>query len=98
MLIEKSNDWYGTSLMGYIEPTTRQQLEAVFGSPVEYGDGDKVTTEWTLSIDGTTATIYDWKRYEQGAPRIDEPYKWHIGGRSKDAVRLVELALKRRGK
>ncbi len=87
---------YGTSLMGFIT-TTRSDLERVFGSPtIDDGNdtGDKVTTEWyLLSDDGTRATIYDWKRYEQGAPEMNERYEWHIGGDSAEAVTIVSEAL-----
>ncbi len=84
----------GTSLMGYVL-ATRDELEATFGEPYEYGAGDKVTTEWVLHFeDLTIATIYDWKRYEQGAPYPDENYDWHIGGDSALAVtRVLEAVL-----
>ena len=52
--------------------------------PYEYemdeSDG-KVTTEWIARFDdGAVATVYDWKRYDEGAPGMDEVYDWHIGG------------------
>lgn len=93
MLIEKSYDYSGTSLRGYIKPTTRRQLEQVFGSPIEYEDGDKVTTEWVFTIEGKIATVYDWKRYEEGAPELDEPYEWHVGGHNSEVVELITQAL-----
>lgn len=82
----------GTSLMGYVE-TTLETLTKAFGEPYDWGYGDKVTTEWTLVFeDSTIATIYDWKRYDLGAPSADELYEWHIGGNSKDAVaRVLEV-------
>ena len=83
----------GTSLIGYVT-TTRDHLEATFGQPYEYGTGDKVTTEWVLQFsDGTVATIYDWKRYEEGAPYLDEMYNWHIGGADNTAEARVTEAL-----
>ena len=87
----------GTSLRGYIE-TTRAHIETVFGSPTidhgENGGGYKCTTEWYLLFeDGTRATLYDWKRYEEGAPKMDEHYEWHIGGDSLFAVSRVVEAL-----
>jgi hypothetical protein len=88
----------GTSLKGYIPGTTREQLEKVFGSPEEYGEGDKVTTEWMFTIDGEVGTIYDWKRYEDGAPEFDERYDWHVGGHGEGIVKLVLDALAQSGK
>jgi len=83
----------GTSLQGYVE-TTRAHLVHVFGDPAmdDPHSWDKVTTEWVIRFfdtDETIATIYDWKRYEEGPPAIHESYVWHIGGNSKRAVELV---------
>ena len=85
----------GTSLRGYID-TTLETLINTFGEPQRWDDElDKVTTEWTIVFDdGTVATIYDWKRYELGAPGMNEVYDWHIGGESNDAVERVSSALK----
>jgi hypothetical protein len=86
-----------TSLQGYIT-TTRARIEEVFGD-VTLEDQDmfeKVTTEWVIQFlddDSTVATIYDWKRYEEGAPGMNEIYQWHIGGKSPLAVELVQKAL-----
>lgn len=83
----------GTWLQGYIV-ATRRELEATFGAPCFEGEGDKVTTEWQLFFtDGTVATIYDWKRYEMGAPEMDERITWNIGGTSYLAVERVEDSL-----
>jgi hypothetical protein len=46
-----------------------------------------------LFEDGTRVTLYDWKRYEDGAPEMDELYDWHIGGDSLFAVSRVVEAL-----
>jgi hypothetical protein len=57
-------------------------------------DYEKVTTEWIIKFeDGTIATIYDWKRYEEGAPVLNEVYEWHIGGYSETAVSRVQETL-----
>jgi hypothetical protein len=43
--------------------------------------------------DGTLATIYDWKRYEDGKPALNEEMLYNIGGLSADAVARVHEAL-----
>lgn len=83
----------GTWLQGYTV-ATRRELEAAFGEPEFWGEGDKVTTEWAIRFDdGTVATIYDWKRYEMGAPEMDERITWNIGGSDPIAVERVEDVL-----
>lgn len=75
--------FYPTHLVGYVR-STRRALEEQFGRPMTFSKFDsdgKVTTEWLIEFeDGVIATIYDWKRYEIGAPALDEVYDWHIGG------------------
>jgi hypothetical protein len=85
----------GSSLQGYVT-TTRSALIQTFGMPTFTTDEDyeKVTTEWIIKFqDGTIATIYDWKRYEEGAPELNEVYEWHIGGYSETAVSRVQETL-----
>ena len=82
----------GTSLQGYVT-TTLRDISAVFGEPTFYYPGEKVTVEWGIKFDdGTIATIYDWKRYED-APEADEVIEYHIGGNSSAAVNAVSDAL-----
>lgn len=77
-----------TSLQGYM-PARYEELVAVFGEPE--GGGDKTTVEWVVKFeDGTVATIYDWKEYE--TPMYE--YDWHIGGKSKRAVALIQQAFR----
>ena len=86
----------GTSLRGYIR-ATRAEIENVFGAPTMAHDDttDKVTTEWVVDFgDEVIATIYDWKRYEQGVPEMDERIVWHIGGRNQDALIVVGVAMR----
>lgn len=86
-------DINGTHLQGTFWGT-RREIEAVFGKPNFEDEGDKVTTEWDITFaNGTVATIYDWKRYEYGAPAMDEEEEWHIGGRTGDAVDQVLSAM-----
>jgi hypothetical protein len=84
-------DWTeanGTSLQGYVTAYYHELVE-VFGEPE--GGGDKTTVEWALKFaDGTVATIYDWKEYETPMGQ----YRWHIGGKSKQAVHAVTSTFK----
>ena len=84
-----------THLVGYFNGT-RQNIESIFGAPT-YTTSDKyekVTAEWGILFeDGTEATIYDWKRYDEGTPEQDEMYEWHIGGRDSKAVEYVGQVL-----
>jgi hypothetical protein len=67
------------------------ELVSAFGNPCYLGSGDgKVQAEWTLKINGTMVTIYDYKEYGKPVQSIRE---WHIGGTSKDAVEMVKGAL-----
>jgi len=83
----------GTWLQGDIK-TTRASLEAVFGEPTFYEEGEKVTVLWGLKFeDGTLATIYDYKRGEKGKPALNEEMLYNIGGLSAEAVVRVHEAL-----
>jgi hypothetical protein len=91
----RSQEISGTWLQGHTTPTTRRKLSAVFGDPIEFEEGGKVNIEWGIKFDdGTLATIYDWKRYEQGTHALDEEMIYNIGGISPEAVARVEEALK----
>jgi hypothetical protein len=94
----KTNAIDGTSLQGEIS-TTKAQLIETFGAPnwESNQESDKVSIEWAMVFeDGTLATIYDWKRYEEGTPDIDEVYSYHIGGMSPLAVERVTEALNKK--
>ena len=83
----------GTSLQGYIT-TTMRELNSVFGEPTFYYPGDKVTVEWEHTFsDGTVVTVYDWKRYDDGVPEMDEIFEYNIGGFNKDAAEKVKMAV-----
>jgi hypothetical protein len=86
----------GTSLQGYIT-TTQSDLIETFGEPIRFEEGtDKVTLEWIVRFENEEiATIYDWKRYEDGAPGMNEVCEYHIGGNSRDVVSLVKDSVSR---
>lgn len=92
----------GTSLQGYIEDVTTQQLIEMFGEPLKGSADGKVTMEWVIETQITTEdgdadygvfTLYDWKG---SAPDIDST-EWtiNVGGTSKrdlwNAQRAFEL-------
>ena len=75
----------GTGLVGYVETTYKDLIEA-FGLPY-VRDGDKVTCEWVLTFgDGQVATIYDWKMPQTPLGK----YMWHIGGKCASVVERIE--------
>ncbi len=95
MKFEKASECsvVGTCLQGYLDRTF-DDLQAVFGDPY-FCSGDKVDVEWVLRFDdGTIATIYNWKDYDGGWSCQTGMYRWHIGGKTYDAVLAVLGALK----
>ena len=86
----------GTGLVGRVL-ATRSRLVEVFGQPMYTSTSGKTTTEWVVEFETdegpTVATIYDWKRYELGAPGLNEEIAWNIGGHSPRARSLVEEAI-----
>jgi hypothetical protein len=97
MLKKNDGNIDGTSLQGYVVTTYAKLVEA-FGEPSHDGDGYKVDAEWVLSNeDDQVVTIYNWKNGPNycgadGWP-VAEITEWHIGGRNKTAVDLVEEAM-----
>ena len=85
----------GTSLQGYVR-TDYNTLISVFGAPTIYNEDptDKTTREWWILFEnGVTATIYDWKRYEMGAPGGTLMMDWNVGGSKREAVDLIRERL-----
>ena len=70
-----------TGLVGYVNTTYADLVEA-FGKPLS-GSGDgKVNSEWIIKFaNGEVATIYDWKEYRSISET--EKISWHIGGNSR---------------
>ena len=83
----------GTCLQGYVA-VDYTQLVALLGESYE-SDGYKSDAEWVVEFDnGVVATIYNWKNGKNycgpsGLP-VESIRDWHVGGRSTEAVRLVE--------
>jgi len=89
-------DIAGTSLQGYIT-TTRATLNAALGDPVQYANQDiqdKINFHWAIQEGRTVATVYDWKRYELGAPNMNEQIEYNIGGNCREAADLVQALVR----
>ena len=67
-----------THFMGHRFSASYNELAREFGEPLE-GDGYKVTSEWSLEIDGGVFTIYDWKERHMPSESPDLDFTWHIG-------------------
>ena len=89
-MLKRTEEISGVWLQGYTCPTTRAELTAVLGEPIQFEAGDKVTIEWGVRLGGTIATVYDWKRYELGTPADDELMVYNIGGTDPKAVSLIQ--------
>ena len=82
-----------TSLVGYIN-TSYYQLVKKLGPPSTKGDHYKVDAEWLLIIDDMPVTIYNYKTgmnyLGDRGKSVNEIRDWHIGSRSKKAVKLIK--------
>ena len=88
-------DTQGTYLQGYLTANYADLVRA-FGPPM-VGDEDKTDAEWAVQVNGTVATVYNWKNGPayggpDGTP-VARITRWNIGGRSYAAVELVERLL-----
>ena len=89
---DENIDICGTSLMGEFE-CDYSLLKRLFGNPCK-GDEYKIDAQWCLKFPcGTIATIYNYKDGKNYLGRDGLPKtkltKWHIGGRSEKAVKVV---------
>ena len=93
---DASIQFQGTCLQGELTASYKE-LVGLFGKPFD-GDGYKTDAEWTLLFeDGTAATVYNYKNGknycgDDGLP-VQQITEWHIGGRSRQAVDHVQIAL-----
>ena len=94
--MEKTTNYGGTFLQGYIKATYEQLLKT-FGEPHDpNGDNYKTDVEWAFEFaDGTVATLYNWKNGKNYCGKegleLNDIYEWNVGGRSEKAVsRLLE--------
>lgn len=98
MKIQMTNNYKDsnmTSCLGYCKDgVTLEDLSVVFGEPIivdaDESDG-KTKVEWIGKIEGKVFTIYDYKNSKP----IDQlsGSDFHIGGKSKDVVALVNSLL-----
>ena len=88
----------GTSLMGYVS-ASYDELVRLFGEPNSSGDEYKVDVEWMMLINGEPVTIYNYKDGPNYLgktarhPKYWGSYDWHIGGKKKHVVDMVEELL-----
>ena len=89
-----STDVNGTSFHEQTIRFTFNELKIALGEP-DYTDfsGDKVSAEWSLTINGIPISIYDWKEYNRTPVNFQDTYfDWHIGSHSELPIEcLVEL-------
>lgn len=98
-VIEKSVESFGGSYQGHVVATF-EQLCQTFGWPVLLINDaeEKVTTEFgaEVEIDGERVvfTAYDWKEGDGGRKcRNGQPYRWHVGGKSRLAADAAQAML-----
>lgn len=82
----------GTGCQGYMPEGTRyENIVRVFGGPQLGASPDgKIKAEWVGRINGLVFTIYDYKSKLDPQHNTD----WHIGGKAKLTVELVNLYFK----
>ena len=82
-------DINGTCLQGYVDASSEDLVEQ-FGAPMIGDSRDKVEYEWNIMIGDQPISIYSWKNYgEKSFEQIDS---WHVGGRSHEAIDLLNEA------
>jgi hypothetical protein len=75
-------DTSGTSLAGYLNNVTYQELINALGKPTfdePSGDG-KVQVEWVFEFRGNVYTIYDWKTFDREYTE-NKLTRWNIGSK-----------------
>ena len=93
--LEQAN---GTCLQGYCpQGTTYQQLEDLFGEPIQTPEYCKSDAEWVIEFDdGEIATIYNYKNGinylgDNGTP-TEAITDWNIGAnKSEVAQRIIDM-------
>lgn len=84
----------GTSLQGYLEGPIEEIID-VLGGPNEEPSGDlKVEWEWIYKLNNEIVTIYNYKTgplyLKKKEITINDIERWHIGGKSSKAVKLLQ--------
>ena len=87
----------GTSLAGYLNNVTYQELINALGRPTSdepSGDG-KVQVEWVLEFRGNVYTIYDWKTFDREYTE-NELTRWNIGSKVNafDFIDAMEVVIR----
>lgn len=88
----------GTHLQGYVGGNY-SDLVKTFGEPKFLYD-TKSTVEWTIEFESAegslVATIYDWKRKDEGDDDFDPSYvnEWNIGGKDPLVIDYINRSLR----
>jgi len=85
----------GTSLKGYIEGWSYDDMVHVLGKPTfnEPSGDDKTQVEWVCKFNDQVFTIYDWKTYDRDFT-LNQLDVWHVGGKGKATVFIQALERK----
>lgn len=84
--MERTQDYKGTQLQGYLHVTYQTLVEKLGKAHVKGSINDKSRVFWAFKLsDGTVFTIYDYKT-SQPLSTID---RWNIGGNSRGSLEAV---------
>jgi len=94
VIIQDTPETIGASLQGYFPSnTTYNDLVEAFGEPNSRGEDYKSDVEWIGKINNLVFTIYNYKDGEkylrEEGKKIRDITSWHIGGKSKEVVKLL---------
>jgi len=97
---QKEIDVDDTCLVGQIV-VSYKTLKRIFGKPTD-SDGYKSDAEWEIEFEGgQVATIYNYKDGKNYNGRSGTPKTkitdWHIGGRTKEVVELIQIVINKNG-
>ena len=86
----------GTSYIDAVR-ISYQRLVDLFGEPLGPSSDHKVSAEWHVSLEGPLnkgfVTIYNYKtgkNYSSDGQETEDIMEWHMGGKSRSAVYLLE--------
>lgn len=86
----------GTSLKGYIEGWSYDDMVHVLGEPTfnEPSGDDKTQVEWVVRFGNQVFTIYDWKTYDREFT-LNKLTTWNVGGKESAMGLIMHLQNKK---